>query len=105
MTRKIWVDTDVALGAPRGDVDDGFALAAVALADREGAAVLEGVSVVSGNTQGTTAFQAARALLEVLGVSCPLVPRPTPRERSPRWNRGRPSSPSAPSRTCSGRRP
>lgn len=74
MTRKIWVDTDVALGAPRGDVDDGFALAAVALAAREGAAVLEGVSVVSGNTQGTTAFQAARALLEVLGVSCPLVP-------------------------------
>src|SRR6185295_1278142 len=25
--RRVWVDTDVALGAPRGDVDDGFALA------------------------------------------------------------------------------
>src|SRR5260370_1908983 len=73
MTRKIWVDTDIALGAPRGDVDDGFALAAVALATREGPAVLEGVSVVSGNTESATAWGAARGLLETLGVSCPLV--------------------------------
>ena len=73
MPPKIWVDTDIALGAPRGDVDDGFALAAVALAAREGAAVLAGVSVVSGNTEGNTAFEAARRLLESLGASCPLV--------------------------------
>ncbi len=73
MTRKIWVDTDIALGAPQGDVDDGFALAAVALAAREGPLVLEGVAVVPGNPEAATAFEAARRLLETLGASCPLV--------------------------------
>ena len=27
--KRIWIDTDIALGADHGDVDDGFALAAM----------------------------------------------------------------------------
>lgn len=61
----IWVDTDVALGAGRGDVDDGFALAAVARAAPER---LLGVSAVSGNTDGDTARRCADRLLGVLGT-------------------------------------
>jgi inosine-uridine nucleoside N-ribohydrolase len=55
----IWVDTDIALGTPSGDVDDGFALAAIAVG--RGVA---GVSCVSGNTDGSSARDAAARLLE-----------------------------------------
>lgn len=67
--RRVWVDTDIALGASRGDVDDGFALAAVALAERAlpESVRLEGVSVVSGNTDAVTAAGAARRLLDTIG--------------------------------------
>jgi inosine-uridine nucleoside N-ribohydrolase len=68
--RKIWIDTDLALGASRGDVDDGFALAAVALATRGG---LVGVSAVTGNTDGSTAFAVIKDLLAVLAASVPAV--------------------------------
>jgi len=61
----LWVDTDLALGAPHGDVDDGFALAA-------GSRLL-GVSAVSGNTDGATAHACADRLLGVAGVDCPRV--------------------------------
>lgn len=61
----IWVDTDVALGAARGDVDDGFALAAVARAAPER---LLGVSAVSGNTDADTARRCADRLLGLLGA-------------------------------------
>jgi hypothetical protein len=37
MSSGIWLDTDLALGAPSGDVDDGMALAVLALAARTGA--------------------------------------------------------------------
>lgn len=76
---RIWVDTDIALGARRGDVDDGFALAAVALAAKQGQQgrrplELVGVSSVSGNTDGRTAARAARDLLEVIGGRAGRVP-------------------------------
>jgi len=64
----LWIDTDVALGAEHGDVDDGFALAAVALA--AGARLL-GVSAVTGNTDGATAHACADRLLRVAEVDCP----------------------------------
>lgn len=68
--RRIWVDTDIALGASSGDVDDGFALAAVALAAKFSSQVeLLGVSAVSGNTDGATARRCAEAMLRVLGMT------------------------------------
>jgi inosine-uridine nucleoside N-ribohydrolase len=66
---RIWIDTDVALGALRGDVDDGFAIAAVLGAVRRGEAELLGVSSVFGNTSGETASWCARALLDAAGHS------------------------------------
>jgi inosine-uridine nucleoside N-ribohydrolase len=66
----LWVDTDIALGSARGDVDDGFALAAIALA--AGSRLL-GVSAVSGNTDGTTAHTCADRLLRMAGIDCPRV--------------------------------
>jgi inosine-uridine nucleoside N-ribohydrolase len=60
---RIWIDTDLALGARRGDVDDGFALAAVAASGAE----LAGVSTVFGNTGAATAADCARRLLRVCG--------------------------------------
>jgi hypothetical protein len=47
-TKHIWIDTDMALGANRGDVDDGFALAAVlAAASSESNAIkIEGISPI-----------------------------------------------------------
>ncbi len=71
MPRKIWVDTDLALGASRGDVDDGFALAAVALS--AGRFDLVGVSAVTGNTDGGTALAAIRDLLAALAAKVPAV--------------------------------
>ncbi len=62
--RRLWVDTDIALGADRGDVDDGFALAAVLRAHQIGLATLEGISVVKGNTDVETAQRCAHRLVE-----------------------------------------
>lgn len=77
---KIWVDTDVAAGAPRGDVDDGFALAAVALYP---GCTLLGVSVVSGNAPAPVAEDCARRLLAALGCSeVPVVPAGEPAARA-----------------------
>lgn len=67
MTRRapiVWVDTDVALGAPRGDVDDGFALAFLLAAARVGLVELAGISTVDGNTSAERAEECARALSE-----------------------------------------
>jgi inosine-uridine nucleoside N-ribohydrolase len=64
----LWVDTDLALGAARGDVDDGLALAAVVRAAPER---LLGVSAVTGNTDGATAHDCIGRLLEALGSACP----------------------------------
>lgn len=69
--RRIWVDTDVALGAARGDVDDAYALAAVA---RAPGVELLGVSTVFGNTRVGIAADCARRLLEVSGARVEVVP-------------------------------
>ena len=46
MGARVWVDTDVALGDGRGDVDDGFALAAILTAARRGRTSIAGISTV-----------------------------------------------------------
>jgi purine nucleosidase len=62
--RRILLDTDLAMGAPGSDIDDGFALA-LALAD-PGLRV-EMVTTVNGNTDVDTATQLSRELLARLG--------------------------------------
>lgn len=63
---SLWIDTDLALGADAGDVDDGFALAwLLCQADVH----VVGISVVSGNTDAATAARCVSALLEVAGRS------------------------------------
>lgn len=68
--RNFWVDTDIALGAERGDVDDGFALSAVFAAvqrwpDRYR---LLGVSATEGNTSAATAGRCATELAAEFGL-------------------------------------
>jgi inosine-uridine nucleoside N-ribohydrolase len=65
----VWIDTDVALGARRGDVDDGFALAAILRAPVE----LLGISTVFGNTRAATSESCARALCEAAGVRAQII--------------------------------
>ncbi len=61
---RIIVDTDVAMGAPGSDIDDGFAFAlAVDLADQQ----LELVTTVNGNTDVETSTLIAVDLLRRLG--------------------------------------
>jgi inosine-uridine nucleoside N-ribohydrolase len=62
----LWIDTDVALGAPSGDVDDGFALAALLAAEVE----LLGISAVAGNTDAESAYAAARVLRDLFPARC-----------------------------------
>jgi inosine-uridine nucleoside N-ribohydrolase len=64
---RIWVDTDVALGAASGDVDDGFALAAVLGAEAAGKARLLGISTVHGNTSARESARCASALAASAG--------------------------------------
>jgi inosine-uridine nucleoside N-ribohydrolase len=63
--QRVWVDTDIALGAARGDVDDGLALAFLL---RQPGVQVCGVSIVAGNTDAPTAARCARDLLAVLGA-------------------------------------
>lgn len=63
---RIILDTDVAMGAPGSDIDDGFAMAlAVDLSDQS----LELVTTVNGNTDVETLTLLALDLLERLGRS------------------------------------
>ncbi len=64
--RRILLDTDLAMGAPGSDIDDGFALA-LALADLE--LSVELVTTVSGNTDVETATRLTLDLLQRLGRS------------------------------------
>jgi purine nucleosidase len=64
--RRILLDTDLAMGAPGSDIDDGFALA-LALADPELSVDL--VTTVGGNTDVDTATRLSLDLLERLGHS------------------------------------
>ena len=70
---RIWVDTDIALGAAHGDVDDGFALAALAAAHRQGNVELIGVSTVFGNSTAAISETCARELLRLAGADVPVV--------------------------------
>jgi len=62
--RRVLLDTDLAMGAPGSDIDDGFALA-LALADPQMS--LELVTTVNGNTDVDTATRLAGQLLDRLG--------------------------------------
>jgi inosine-uridine nucleoside N-ribohydrolase len=64
----LWIDTDVALGASRGDVDDGFALAALFCAAAAGRVTLAGISTVHGNTTATEAQACAEKLASAAGL-------------------------------------
>ena len=75
MAVRVWVDTDVALGARRGDVDDGFALAAILAASGGGGrAEVAGISTVFGNTTAAESLRSARAICETAAVSCGIAP-------------------------------
>jgi purine nucleosidase len=63
---RIVLDTDLAMGAPGSDIDDGFALA---LAVADPGLSLELVSTVGGNTDVDTATRLSTDLLRVLGRS------------------------------------
>ena len=62
--RRILLDTDLAMGAPGSDIDDGFALA-LAIADPD--MTVELVTTVHGNTDVFTATRLSRDLLARLG--------------------------------------
>ncbi len=63
-TRRVVLDTDLGMGNPGSDIDDGFALA-LALADPE--ITLELVTTVGGNADVDTCTRLTRELLERLG--------------------------------------
>jgi purine nucleosidase len=63
---RILLDTDLAMGAPGSDIDDGFALA---LAIAEPGITVEIVTTVGGNSDVATSTRLTTALLEVLGRS------------------------------------
>ena len=64
MTVRLLLDTDLGMGAPGSDIDDGFALA-LAVADPD--ISLELVSTVNGNTDVETATRLTLGLLDRLG--------------------------------------
>jgi purine nucleosidase len=64
--KRVLLDTDLAMGAPGSDIDDGFALA-LALAD-PGMRV-EAVTTVGGNSDVVTSTRLTGELLDVLGRS------------------------------------
>lgn len=79
---RIVLDTDLAMGAPGSDIDDGFALA---LAVAEPELQLDLVTTVNGNTDVDTATILSRRLLGLLGrpevpvvrgAGTPLLPSP-----------------------------
>jgi len=64
--RRVVLDTDLAMGAPGSDIDDGFALA---LAVAEPGLHLELVTTVGGNTDVETATRLSGELLAMLGAA------------------------------------
>lgn len=70
MATERWiVDTDLGLGGPSGDVDDGFALVALS----QGAFPIEAVTTVFGNTTESWAHRNGTLLAERLKMEFPLV--------------------------------
>jgi inosine-uridine nucleoside N-ribohydrolase len=64
----LWIDTDIALGARRGDVDDGWALAVALRGLQQGKVRIAGISACAGNTDAETAFNCASALVAAMDV-------------------------------------
>ena len=68
---RIILDTDLAMGAPGSDIDDGFALAlALALADP--GLEVEVVTTVGGNSDVVTSTRLTRERISALGRCCSL---------------------------------
>jgi inosine-uridine nucleoside N-ribohydrolase len=82
--RRILLDTDLAMGAPGSDIDDGFALA---LAVADPGLDLELVTTVGGNTDVATATRLSRELLDSLGRHDVPVVAGAPGPLAPRWRR------------------
>ena len=82
--RRILLDTDLAMGAPGSDIDDGFALA-LALADPE--IEVELVTTVGGNSDVDTSTRLTQELLERLGRADVPVVRGAGAPLNPRWRR------------------
>jgi purine nucleosidase len=81
---RILLDTDLAMGAPGSDIDDGFALA---LAVADPSLRLELVTTVGGNTDVATATRLTRQLLRTLGCAEIPVVRGACGPLDPRWRR------------------
>ena len=82
-SREVYIDSDNALGSPRGDVDDGFAIAALLASGLPVAAL----GSTFGNTAETLAFENNRTLASLCGYEGPLLrgaagPDPVPTEAS-----------------------
>lgn len=86
MTR-ILLDTDLAMGAPGSDIDDGFALA-LAVADPD--IVVELVTTVGGNSDVDTSTRLTEELLARIGRTEIPVLRGAGLPFDPRWRRPRP---------------
>lgn len=67
---RVILDTDLAMGAPGSDIDDGFALA---LAHLEPGIDLELITTVNGNTDVESATLLSLVLAEKLGIDAPVV--------------------------------
>jgi purine nucleosidase len=81
---RIVLDTDLAMGAPGSDIDDGFALA---LAVADPGLALELVTTVGGNTDVDTATRLSTDLLQLLGRSDVPVVRGAAGPLNPRLRR------------------
>lgn len=68
MTLPIHIDTDNGLGSPRGDVDDGFAIAALLKSQLN----VLGISSVSGNTPSLLSYHNCLALAKECHYSGPI---------------------------------
>jgi purine nucleosidase len=90
--RRILLDTDLAMGEPGSDVDDGFALA-LAIADPELAVEL--VTTVGGNSDVDTSTRLTIGLLDRIGQHDIEVVKGAAGPVGPRWRRA--ASPEAPS--------
>lgn len=65
----IYIDTDCAMGSSQGDVDDGFAIAAVLESGKE----VRAIGSVFGNTSSEAAAENVRALVERCSWSGPIL--------------------------------
>lgn len=68
----LWIDSDNALGSPKGDVDDAFAIAALLCSG----ASIAGLSSCAGNTSLELAYANNVRLAELLGWSGPVLRKP-----------------------------